>query len=134
MPFLVEPRLELREQVQRLADADLADYVLTPQLLVQRHGCRKVILEDSFATRVKLLYLASIRDLAPLTDDADAECLLGSARIAVPVFDRWWQVREISECEGVEEMFGYVKRVLGKVDDTGYTWVDEWLHTLRRAT
>ena len=131
MFFLVEARPELRAQVQDWADSELAELLLEPQLISQQHGCREITLRESFATRVKLLYLASIRDLEPLNEDAVAERLFGSARITVLVFERWWTVREIGNREDVEGMIDCLRPLVAKVDGTGDAWVDDWLARLR---
>jgi hypothetical protein len=86
--------------------------------------------EPELTLAVKLLYLARLREYDPLSSDAEAERVLGSAVVSAEVFDRWWSIRRI-EFDTPEEMHDFLSRVVQKVPSTGNVTVDEWL---RRVT
>ena len=100
-------------------------------LIVSRDfGDRSPWRELELTLAVKLLYLARLREYEPLSLDAEAERVLGSAAVSEATFDRWWAIRRI-EFDASEEMQEYLSQVVEKVPASGNVTVDEWIEGLR---
>jgi hypothetical protein len=130
--YIVEPRPEFAERLRTHADAQAGGILTAPKLLQQdelvgdaRWG------ETEYLLRVKLLFLAGLRFLEPLSDDAAFAAILGSPEISVTLFDRWWTIRRWNEMSHVDECLADLVRALDSVPLTGNTVVDECLAELK---
>src|SRR5438874_1170964 len=102
--YLIEPRPELRQHLRDRTDPDFADILLESILIRNREGGQTVWMPDNYANKIKLLYLARLREYTPLMGDEDAERLLGSSRVSVWVFDRWWSIRRLEVENDADEL------------------------------
>jgi hypothetical protein len=127
--FLIEPKDEARAHFASTI-RDFADVLLEQTLVSREFADRSPWREPELALAVKLLYLARLREYDPLSSDADATRILGSASITAETFDRWWSIRRPDDVETSEEMQEYLKAVLAKTPATGNEIVDQWLKWL----
>ena len=127
--FLIEPKNEARAHFSSTI-GDFADVLLEQTLVSRDFADRSPWRDPELALAVKLLYLARLREYGPLSSDADAARILGSASITAETFDRWWSIRKPDDFESSEEMHEYLKAVLGKTPATGNEIVDQWLKML----
>jgi hypothetical protein len=125
--YLVEPRLELAPQLYGKTDAEFAELLLEPSLIRNVEGGRTIWKNDNHAATVKLLFLARLREYDPLSADSDAERLLGSSRINVATFDRWWTLRRFVVDESCEDLIAFLRAARAKVDACGDELVAAWL-------
>jgi hypothetical protein len=91
--YLIEPRPEAVARFRDCGDQDFADILLEPILISNTEGGRSAWRLEDHVLRVKLLYLARIRELSPCASDEDARKWFGSDRVSGTVFDRWWTIR-----------------------------------------
>jgi len=129
--YLIEPRPELAAWLCGRVEPDLADILLEPAVLVNPEGGRSVWMPQDHALTVKLVYLASLRQYTPLETDAGFEAALGSTRISVGLFDRWWTLRLLPGSDNTESLRQFVVKHLGSVERTGNELVDSWLEWVR---
>jgi hypothetical protein len=108
-------------------EPDIADILLEPVLIRNREGGQTVWMPDNYANKIKLLYLARLREYTPLAADEDAERLLRSSRVSTSVFDRWWSIRRLEVENDTEELVHFLKRVQDKVDPPNDEYVAGWL-------
>src|SRR3954447_22434105 len=106
--YLIEPRPELAAWLCGRVEPDLADILLEPAVLVNPEGGRSVWMPQDHALTVKLVYLASLRQYTPLETDAGFEAALGSTRISVGLFDRWWTLRLLPGSDNTEDLRQFV--------------------------
>src|SRR5436305_1618433 len=97
--FLIEPRSNLVSHLRGKTEPDFIDILSEPVLIRSREGCRASEIKGYREAKVKLLFLARLREYDPLSSDAEAARLLGDDRISTGLFDRWWTIREF----GLEE-------------------------------
>ncbi|WP_374604964.1 hypothetical protein [Niveibacterium sp.] len=129
--FLIEPNKEALREFPVRAGGEFAQVLLDPLLTSRDYADRSNWREDEAELAVKLLYVARLREYAPLTDDKAARQLLGSEHVSTEIFDRWWSIRRLSLEEGKsEEMHDYLGAVTEKVKPTGNSVVDEWVRRL----
>ena len=124
--FLIEPKQDAIRTFPLLIP-DLCDVLLKPILTSRNYADRSPWRPDDVELVVKLLYLARSREYTTLTADQDAERILGSSRVSVSVFDRWWSIRRVEMEESSEELEGYPPPVAKRIEPTGNKLVDEFL-------
>jgi len=129
--YLIEPRPELAPWLSGRVDPDLADILLEPVVLVNPEGGRSVWTSIDHALTVKLVYLASLRQYTPLESDAGFESALGSPRISLELFDRWWTLRLLPGSDNTEGLRQFLARHFNSVKRTGNELVDSWLAWVR---
>jgi|GEM_PF-3600038 len=130
--YAINPRPEFADWLLERTDADMVELLTEPKLIEHDEfigktswGPRENVL------RVKILFLAGLRDLRPISDDAGCESILGSSEISEAMFDRWWTIQYLElECN-VKEYLGELNRALDSVRPTGNPVVDEWLENLK---
>ena len=130
--YLIAPRAELSAWLGGRVDPDLTDILLEPDVLVNPEGGRSVWMPQDHALTVKLVYLASLRQYTPLESDAGFESALGSPRISVGLFDRWWTLRLLPGSDSTESLLQFVAKHLDSVERTGNELVDSWLEWVRK--
>jgi len=130
--YLIQPRLELAEWLRPRTEPDVVDLLTGRQLVTNDEFVGRTFWRDEEnLLRVKLLFVANLRDFIPLKDDESCEAILGSREISVSLFDRWWTI-EALELEGnVNDFMGQLQRSLPSVQPTGNSVVDEWLRELK---
>jgi hypothetical protein len=129
--YMIEPRPELALWLRRRVEPDLADILLEPVVLVNPEGGRSVWNSADHALTVKIVYLASLRQYTPLESDTGFEAALGSPRISLDLFDRWWTLRLLPGSDRTESLWPFVVKHLGSVERTGNELVDSWLEWVR---
>lgn len=128
--FLIEPKDEAMKAFP-LNAGDFSDTLLEPLLISRSHADRSPWRENDLEAVVKILYLARLREYTPLAPDSNAESILGSSRIALNVFDRWWSIRRFRMEEGPSEaMENYLSRIAIKFVPTGNQLIDEFVNRL----
>jgi hypothetical protein len=125
--YLIEPRPEAVTRFRDRGDPDLADILLEPVLISNEEGGRSAWEPGDHALRVKLLYLATIREYPPFASDENVRKWLGSGHVSGGVFDQWWTVRT-PVLEGSDrELLDFLKPMKEKILPTGNSLVDEWV-------
>ncbi len=131
--FVIEPRSEALRSFPEVLSQEFTE-VLSERVLVSReYADRSSWRQAELQQAVKLLFVARVREYEPLSSDAIAEQVLGSAAVSVEVFDRWWSIRLLSFEGRTEEMHEYLVAVAGKVEPTGNEIVDAWVKGLANA-
>ncbi len=132
--YLIEPRPEAAARFRDCGNPDFADILLEPVLISNTEGGKSAWQGEDHALRVKLLYLARIREYPPCASEEDARKWLGSDRVSGAVFDQWWTIRT-PVLEGSDtELAEYLKPMKDKILPTGNSLVDEWvLWAMKRA-
>jgi hypothetical protein len=102
-----------------------------PELMSDEQGGRSAWDSADHALKLKLLWLARIREYSDLTQDEDARRILGSNEIAEHVFDRWWTIRELEFAGSASDFVDYMKPFADKARPSGSELVDEWLSNPR---
>lgn len=128
--YLIDPRPELIDHLRKQTDADLACILTEPVLIRNREADRSDWTAEEHTLAVKLLFLARLRGYLPLRSDEDARRLLGSDRIDVELFDRWWLIQRLVLEEDTDQMVTFLRPVLDKVVATGNDAVDHWLNSM----
>src|SRR5262249_38694817 len=126
----IEPRPQLAQHLRGRTEPDFADILLESVLIPNREGDRIVWTAASHATRLKLLYLARLREHTPLASAPDAERVLGSARVSATLFDRWWTIRRREVENDREELVCSLRPVQGKIDPPDDELVAAWLQAV----
>lgn len=85
------------------------------------------------AVAIKLMYLAQLREYGPLQSDEGAQTILGSNRVSVDLFDRWWTIRKLEFGGPTEDKQELLGLMLDKIEPTGNGVVDCWVGMHRRA-
>jgi hypothetical protein len=130
--YAINPRPEFADWLLKRTDADMVELLIEPKLV--EHD--EVIGKTSWRSRenilrVKILFLAGLRDLTPISDAAGCKSILGSSEISESLFDRWWTIQYLElECN-VNEYLGELTRALDSVPPTGNPVVDGWLEDLK---
>src|SRR5215469_7347173 len=125
--YLIEPRPEAITRFRDCGDPELAGLLLEPLLISNTESDRSGWRPEDHALRVKLLYLARIREYVPFVSDEDARQWFGCDRVSGAVFDQWWTIRML-EFEGSDsELSDYLKSMKEKILPTGNSLVDEWV-------
>jgi hypothetical protein len=131
--FLVEPTEAARREFPLRADPDLAMILLDYLLTSSAHYDSYLWGEKECELTVKLLHLARMREYDGVSDSDSAIRILGSDRISVEVFDKWWTIRRLGMEEGPsEDMHDFLIALVDSVDPTGNDAVDEWVHKLSK--
>jgi hypothetical protein len=125
--YLIEPRPDLRPQLLGQTDRDFAEMLLDCVLLSNKEGGRTVWTNENHAATVKLLFLARLQEYGPLASDEDAERLLGSSRINVATFDKWWTIRRFVVEENCEELVQFLRAAREKLDRPQNEIVAAWI-------
>ncbi len=148
--FLIEPKDDLRRRLAGLVEygmlnRDDAD-VLKETVLLSYHDQDDVLPQQGeggeqssalpqkealndptlIESKVKLLYLAKIRQFKPWCNDAEAVALLGSALLSTAVFDSCWTVRRLS-VDHVERLNPVLKGMSDQVDCADDDRLHQWL-------
>jgi hypothetical protein len=129
--YLIESQPRLSDHLRGRTDPDFAEILTEPALIHQREGDRTGWTAEDHATQIKILFLVRLREYIPLASDEDAARILGSSRISVDLFDRWWVVRRFVVEDNTEGLLALLRPVLGKVTATGNSMVDHWLTSIR---
>jgi hypothetical protein len=132
--YVIEPRPEFRQHLWGRTEPDFADILLESVLIRHREGGRTTWRLANYEAKIKLLYLARLREYTPLAADEDAERLLGSARVSVPVFDRWWSIRQMEVEDDAEELVGFLRLMRARVDLPDDELVVDWLKGVWEST
>jgi hypothetical protein len=125
--YLIEPRPEAVAHFRDCGDQDFADILLEPILISNAEGGRSAWRPEDHVLRVKLLYLASIREYSFCASDEDARKWFGSDRVSGTVFDRWWTIRMPSLEGSDDELARFLKPMKERILPTGNGLVDEWV-------
>jgi hypothetical protein len=133
--YLIEPRPEAVPHFRDCGDQNFAELLLEPVLISNTEFDRSPWRPEDHALRVKLLYLARIREYSPCASDEDARKWFGSDRVSGTVFDQWWKIRT-PPLEGSDndlaEFLGPMKE---KILSTDNSLVDAWvLSAIEQAT
>ena len=133
--YLIEPRPEAVAHFRNHGDRELAELLLEPILISNTEGDRSGWRLEDHALRVKLLFLARIREWSFCASDEDARMWLGSDRVSCTVFDRWWTIRA-PPLEGSDnDLAEYLGPMKERILPTGNSLVDAWvLWAIERAT
>jgi hypothetical protein len=133
--YLIEPQPEAAVHFRERGDQDFAELLLQPILISNSEGGKSAWLPEDHVLRVKLLYLARMREWPPCATDEDARKWFGSDRVSGKVFDRWWTIRT-PDLEGSDsELVEFLKPMKEKILPTGNDLVDEWvLWTMKPPT
>ncbi len=132
--YLIEPRTELAQWLDGRVDGDLAEILLEPVMLENPEGGRTVWRGSDHALTVKLVFVASLRQYTPLDTDAGFEAALGSRRISVELFDRWWTLRLLPGSYRTEDLRQFLVKYLDRIEPTGNELVDDWLKKVHERT
>jgi len=133
--YLIEPRPDAVAHFRDRGDQDFAEILLEPILIRNTEGGRSAWRPEDHVLRVKLLYLARIREYSPCASDDAARKWFGCDRVSGEIFDRWWTIRA-PELEGCDEELAYfLEPMKEKILSTGNSLVDDWvLWAIKRAT
>src|SRR5262245_53151215 len=125
--YLIEPRADAAARLQGL-DPGLVDLLLEPVLISNGEADRSWLGAEEHLLRVKLLYLARLREYQPFASDEDARTWFGSDRVSGNVFDKWWTIRRFGGLDHTDaELLDFLKPLKAKVLPTGNELVDQWL-------
>jgi hypothetical protein len=134
--YVIEARPELAARLRDLVEPDFAGLLLAEPVMYSRQESTDSTWEESERLLpVKLFFLASLREYAPLADDAAFTRVLGSPHISASLFDRWWTARRFEvdrelESDAIE---AELRPYLNSVEATGSPRIDGWLAALRGA-
>jgi hypothetical protein len=128
--YLIEPRPGLRPHLVGRVDADFASILLDCVLIRNQEGGRTIWTSESHAAKVKLLYVARLREYDPLIADADAERVLGISRVDTEIFDKWWSMRRFVVEEDAAKIEEFIRLVKNKVDVPQDGLVAHWFAKL----
>ncbi len=131
--YLIEPRPEFAEWLQDRTDSDFAQILLETVLIHNEEGGLTTWGNESQATKIKLLYLARMREYTPLTSTEDAMRILGSDRVSTTVFDKWWMIRRVDDKEDAQDLVQFMQPVCNKIDPPTDELVKAWLHQILQA-
>ena len=81
--YLIEPRPEAVAHFRNCGDRDFAELLLEPILISNTEGGRSGWRPEDHVLRVKLLFLARIREWSLCASDEDARKWLGSDRVTL---------------------------------------------------
>ncbi|WP_018604815.1 hypothetical protein [Uliginosibacterium gangwonense] len=127
--YIVTAKPELIEQLNGHADRGFAAVLTETVLLENEEGGRTAWGANEHTLQMKLLWLASLREYTPLSNDEDALALLGSASISTQMFDRWWIMQRLGVEDTASALAEYLPAVAQKIEQTGNILVDEWLNS-----
>lgn len=128
--YLIEPKPSLGDHLRANADPLLADAILEPELMANEQGGRSLWGPTEYRLKVKLLWLAHIREYEPFSADADALRIFGTAALSESAFDVWWTLRELPFLGEAREFVDDLKPLLDRTPSTGNDIVDDWLTSL----
>ena len=130
--YLIDPRPDLPARLAGRVDPDLAELLTEPVVLSHTEGgCHSLWQPEDHALRVKLVFLASLRQYDTLETDASVEAVFGSSRISAALFDRWWTIRRLEIDDDTERLEPLLVKHLDRVQRTGNEVVDRWLDRTR---
>lgn len=130
--YLIQPRTGLAEWLRPRVEPEVVELLTERQLVANDEFVgRTSWRDDENALRVKLLFVAGLRDLIPLKDDNSCEAILGSREISASLFDRWWTVERFELEANVDDYMAELTRSLPSVPLTGNPVVDGWLSELK---
>jgi hypothetical protein len=124
--YLIEPRTDAAARL-RGRDPDLVDLLLEPNLISNVEADRSWLGAEEHLLRVKILYLARLREYTPFASDEDARSWFGCDRVSGNVFDEWWTIRRFGLDHTDAELVDFLKPLKAKVLPTGNELVDRWL-------
>jgi hypothetical protein len=125
--YFIEPRPEAATRFRDRDHQDFADILLEPVLISDAAADRSGWRHEDHVLRVKLLYLARIREWPPCASDEDARKWFGGDRVSGEVFDRWWTIRCLDFEGSDSELAEFLGPVKEKILPTGNSLVDEWV-------
>lgn len=130
--YAIQPRPEFAEWLRTRTEPDMIALLTEPKLVSHDEFIGETSWRDSENTlRVKILFLAGLRDLTPLADDSGFNAILGTPEISSKLFDRWWTIQYFEEECNVKEFMSELTRSLSSVKQTGNPVVDEWIANLK---
>lgn len=129
--YLVEPRPELADQLRGRVEPALADVLLEPRLFRRLEGGNSDWLQADREAAAKLLFLASLREYAPLDEPAGFAAVFGSAGLSVGLFDRWFVARRLLVDQELDLLERWLRECPDGAEPTGMPVVDRWLTELR---
>jgi len=112
---------------------DMADILLEPELISHKEGGKTLWWKNDYIQKIKLVFLARIKEYTPLQPNQSFEALFGSARLSIQLFDRWWTIRELYE-ESAESMDEFVEQFIHLVDASESEIVNGWLERFRAGS
>jgi len=125
--YLIESRELLKNQLQSGFDKGMSEILTEPLLILNEEADRSSWGKDENILKVKLLYLARMREYEFISSDEDAIKVLGSDNISGPLFDKWWTIREIEVEGNTEELIMFLKPLKNRVKETGNKIIDSWI-------
>lgn len=131
--FLIEPRPGSERELAERAGRVLSEFLLAPYLTTRCFADRSAWRLFDLAVAIKLIYVAQVRQYGPLQSDEGAQTILGSDRVSVELFDRWWTIRKLEFGGPTEEKQELLGLMLDKIEATGNGVVDCWIGMHRRA-
>ena len=130
--YAILPRPELADWLRSRTTLNMIE-LLTESTLVSNDEFigETAWREPENTLRVKILFLAGLRDLIPLKDDVGCNAILGSSAISPTLFDRWWTLQYFDDLCNVKEFMGELTKSIHSVPPTGNPVVDEWIDEIR---
>jgi hypothetical protein len=130
--YAILPRPEFAEWLRLRTEPDLIEVLTEPQLISNDEFIGKTSWnEPENLLRVKLLFLAGLRDLRQLANDAGCEAILGSSEICSSLFDRWWAIQRFDDVHHVNDFMGEMTKFIKSVSSTGNPVVDRWIDEMK---
>lgn len=133
--YAILPRPELAAWLRSRTTLNMIELLTEPTLVSNDEFIGETAWrETENALRVKILFLAGLRDLIPLQDDAGCNAILGSSVISPALFDRWWTIQYFDDVCNVKELMGELTKSTQSVPPTGNQVVDKWIDELRASS
>jgi hypothetical protein len=127
--YLIEPLPVLIEKMRKWHDDTLAEVLLQPHFFKRTEGGNSSWLFADLEATAKLLFLASLREYLPESDEFAA--IFGQACISVSIFDQWFQLRRLLLDDDLEVLEEGLRACSFPVEETGRPIVDWWLRDIR---
>jgi hypothetical protein len=132
--YLIEPRPEAVTHFRDCGDQDFAEILLERILISNAEADRSAWRAEDHVLRVKLLYLARIREYSPCASDDDARKWFGTDRVSGKVFDQWWTIRTVPFEGSDSELADFLAPMKERILPTDNSLVDAWvLWAIERA-
>ncbi len=129
--YMIEPSAALPEHLRGRVEPDFAEVLLEPQLYRRAEHDRSMWLKPQRLAQAKLLFLASLRQYAPIDDDDKFSAVFGSAAISVDLFDHWFMIHRLGIDDDLDNLEVGLRAVIDRVVPPGIPLVDSWLSELR---
>lgn len=133
--YAILPRPEFADWLRSRTDDGMIELLTEPALVNNDEFIGKTAWRASEnILRVKLLFLASLRDLDSLIDDEGCKAILGSSEISPTLFDRWWTLQYFDVLCNVKEFMGELTKSIQSVPPTGNPVVDQWIDEIKASS